>query len=92
MVIGGYPRPSHAKSELLDISGQNLSCPDINDFPIDYGSVGVFINNKALVCGGGNDGNFVTDCYSYDMQVQVYDWDLFSFFGVGKLNELWIFY
>ena len=63
MVVGG-------PSQIYDLSGQNLNCPLINDSFAEYGSVGTFINNKAMVCGGYKyQGQYFSDCYSYDMQV-----------------------
>ena len=71
MVVGG--RSFGDESQLYDLSGKNLRCPSITDFLIDYDSVGTFIKNKALVCGGYNSypypGTVFSDCYSYDMQV-----------------------
>ena len=64
MVVGG--RPDYGKSELIDISGKNLSCPSVADFSIEEASIGVFIGNKSLVCGGSG---FSTDCYSYNIMV-----------------------
>ncbi len=72
MVVGGDPPVANAKSELYDLSGQNLTCPTIRDFPYYYGSVGTFINDKAMVCGGyQNDSGYWESnfCYSYNMQV-----------------------
>ncbi len=71
MVVGGYP--SFKKSEIYDLSGQNLKCPNITDYPVNFGSVGTFIDDKSLVCGGFD---YVKECYSYDIQVSklhVYD-------------------
>ena len=65
MVVGGR-YTANGRSEIYDLSGQNLTCPAISDNPIDDGSVGIFINNKALVCGGDPS---TSDCFSYDMQV-----------------------
>ncbi len=74
MVVGGEPITAHRKVEIIDISGQKLTCPSIPDFPVDYGSVGVFINNKAMVCGGHQtvSDDYVSDCYSYNMEVILY--------------------
>ena len=65
MVVGGYS--TYDTAEIYDLSGQNLNCPTIADPLVDYGSVGTFINNKALVCGGGSP--YTSVCYSYNMQV-----------------------
>lgn len=65
MVVGG--QPSSGDSEIYDLSGQNTNCPIINNFPYNYGSFGIFINNKSLVCGGRDP--FTSECYSYKMEV-----------------------
>ena len=67
MVVGGY-NSAQRKSEIYDLSGQNLNCPPINDYPVNYGSVGTFIGNKTLVCGGYTT-DYTSNCYYYDMQV-----------------------
>ena len=67
MVVGGYP--NYRKTEIYDLSGQNLNCPFIRDCPIYDGSVGTFINNKTLVCGGSANG-YTAECYSYNVQVK----------------------
>ena len=68
MIVGRWPSDHFGASELIDLSGQSLDCPEIAAFPVDYGSVGTFIDNKALVCGGISAVE-KSDCYSYDMQV-----------------------
>lgn len=67
MVVGGYPPEANSKSEIYDLSGQNLNCPSIINFPNNYGSFGTFISNKTMVCGGNNP--YTSDCYSYNIQV-----------------------
>ena len=52
MIVGGFPYEHDV--ELIDISGQNLSCPFLPNYPVESGMVGVFINEKALLCGGYN--------------------------------------
>ena len=66
MVVGGN---IYKKAELIDLSGQNLNCPDISDYPVESGSVGTFINGKAMVCGGDSGPEFNANCSSYNMQV-----------------------
>ena len=65
MVVGGNLAENQV--EIVDLSGLNLTCPDIPDHPVRYGSVGIFVNDAALVCGG-YDGQtpHVGECYSYD--------------------------
>ena len=65
MVVGGFP--AYFFVEIVDISGQNLTCPALPNYPIEYGMVGTYINDKALVCGGHDNGaDFYGDCYSYN--------------------------
>ncbi len=76
MVVGGYPSEADGKkSEIYDLSGQNLNSPSIVDYPVELGSVGTYINNKSLVCGGGHPDT--SNCYSYDMRVLFKDWEQF---------------
>lgn len=69
MVVGGYSAPG--KVEIIDFSGQNLTCPNINDFNFDYGSVGTYINGKSLVCGGYTFSSAVyhSNCFYYNITV-----------------------
>lgn len=63
-------------SEFVDLSPNNLTCPDVPDYPIMYGTVGTFINNKAFVCGGhtnnigDDDDDYHDQCFSYDQNVR----------------------
>ena len=82
MVVGGYPYTVGKKSEIYDLSGNNLTCPSVPDFPTaEYGSVGIFINNKALVCGGFafSVSTFYSECFSYNTEVlKTYNFFLLS--------------
>ena len=66
MVVGGYPDAANNKSEIYDLSGQNSTYQTMTDNPIGWGSVGTFINNKSMVCGGSP---YEAECYSYNIQV-----------------------
>ena len=68
MVVGGFG--TRGDSEIIDLSGQNLNCPTIADYPIKLGQTGTFINNKAMVCGG-YQFEYHDECYSYDLQVNI---------------------
>jgi hypothetical protein len=50
MMVGG--NGANYDVELVDLSGNNISCQKPNDFPFAYGSIGTFLQNQALVCGG----------------------------------------
>ena len=71
MVVGGAPNLVHNKSEIYDLSGQNLTCPPITDCLLEYGSAGIFINNKSMVCGGYSLSDYTSKCYSYNIQVNI---------------------
>ena len=65
MVIGGFT--GQERCQLIDLSGQNLSCPYVHDYPEGYASVAAYVNRKAFVCGGISSGQFYTNaCYSYN--------------------------
>lgn len=66
MIVGGSSAENLA--ELLDFSGQNRVCPEIPNCPLDSGSVGVYIDGKALVCGGFNGGQGSDECYEFDVR------------------------
>ncbi len=58
-------------AEIIDLSGQNQSCPSIAPAPNGGDLVSIFINGKALICGGINilEFEFTYECYSYNMAV-----------------------
>jgi hypothetical protein len=63
MMVGGFTAENDV--ELVDISGNNISCQKPNDFPFALGSIGTFLQNQALVCGGYNP-DYSNSCYVYD--------------------------
>lgn len=69
MAVGGYPRDSFYKVEIVDISGNNLTCQAIEDYPVQEGSVGTFIGGRPIVCGGSTmEGVFdytYNECYTF---------------------------
>ena len=70
MVVGG--NPDSGKAEIYDLSEENRLCPLVSDFPIDSGSVGTFIGQKTLVCGGKSNQDsdaFYSQCFTYNKQV-----------------------
>ena len=48
MVIGGW-RPEY-DVEIVDLSGENLTCFKPADYPIGYHSQGAYIGGKVLGC------------------------------------------
>ncbi len=68
MVVGGYH--SEGESEIIDLSGQNLNCPTIANYPINGGQVGTFINNKPFVCGGYDGRDVFSECNSYNLHMK----------------------
>ncbi len=70
MIVGGNGmNDTYGQSEMVDISGNDLTCPLISAYPVDYGSVGTFINNNTRVCGGYTLSNYKFRCFSYNMLV-----------------------
>ena len=74
--MGGYPSPAYYKSEVVDLSGQNRTCPEIADFPLAYASIGSFFNGQVFVCGGhfGVNSSISKDqCFSYNKDENKWD-------------------
>ena len=64
--IGAMNPDGQWTAEIVDISGANRICPYISNFPVQYGSVGTYINGEAMVCTGTNPPEFTNECYTYD--------------------------
>ena len=79
MVVGGVPNSVNRSVELFDLSGSDLSCPKVAQIPnLSSGSVGAFLDDVALVCGGENEatGNPSAQCYTYN--------EIVSFISIQK--------
>ena len=71
MVVGAYPSSYYYLAEVVDLSGNNVPCASVSSYPSKYGSVGAFVDDMVLVCGGDSDVTPSTaSCFSYDWQVQ----------------------
>ena len=64
MVVGGMG--ANHDVEIIDLSGSQKTCRKPADYPIHWGSNGIFFNGFASVCGGGAPTN---KCYKYDSEV-----------------------
>lgn len=72
MIVGGYntQQQPFGKTQIIDLTGTNPNCLSV-DIPVDYSSVGTFIDNQALVCGGYiYPSGSVADCYSLSSDVR----------------------
>ena len=47
-VVGGYISQAEKDVEVVDLSGQNLTCKKPKDFPVDGYSFGTFIDGHAI--------------------------------------------
>ena len=71
MVVGGYPASAYYDVELIDMTGQGRTCKKPDVYPgAEYGSVGAFLQDRAIVCGGYSYLNdsylFTSQCYYYN--------------------------
>ena len=66
MVIGGF-RTTY-EVDVVDLSGQNLTCSKPANYPIASGSVAAFVNGSVIVCGGcyNDTSDRTKDCYAYN--------------------------
>ena len=68
MVVGGYPSAAYGDVDLVDLTDATPNCPAIPDFATDYGAVGTFINDRAMVCGGFGPG-YPSTCQTFNNEV-----------------------
>ena len=69
MVVGGiYANNNKNDVELFDMNNPGRSCRKPYDYPgATYGSVGVFVDEMAIVCGGyRSSAIYYSDCYTYN--------------------------
>ena len=70
MIVGGSPESVEYQVELLDLSNSTSGCPSVPDCPLNgRGSVGTFIGDMALVCGGRSNQEYFAACYMFDQMV-----------------------
>ena len=71
MVVGGYGTNAYNDVEFVDLSGNNRTCRAVSDYEeAKYCSIGTFIDDKILVCGGTATGDaqpseFQDSCFNY---------------------------
>ena len=59
-VVGGFPSSAYNKVEVVDLSDEIRTCPDIADYPgATDGSVGTVMQDQAMACGGDLGKNLV---------------------------------
>ena len=80
LMIGPGDQDVKRHTEIVDLSGDLASCPDIASYPItlNYAGVGAFVNGgrRGLICGGYNDYNTTLEshtstdrCFSWNSKV-----------------------
>lgn len=72
MAIGGS-NVANFDVDLINLDDNpNAVCPDVANYPVAYGSVGTFIQDRVLVCGGYDINNETTsDCFTYNNEVNL---------------------
>ena len=64
LVSTGSPRSSATKTEIINLENENLTCQDLEDFPLAIeGAVGSNIGSFPVICGGWKDSGSVKQCY-----------------------------
>ena len=54
-------------SEVIDLLNPNVTCQDWPDYPIGvYESVGEFVDESVLACGGYSNGHVTDRCFKLD--------------------------
>ena len=80
MVVAGHP--TDAKAEIVDLSGDDATCPDVADYPYAYGTLGTYIGDRAMVCGGWDVFRQMDECYTYNNLVRAGKMSAASLIGV----------
>ena len=71
-VRGGYPDTppiSPPTTEIIDLADEEVSCSNLEDFPVEiFGAVGANLGSVSIICGGGSDDgssmhNALKQCY-----------------------------
>ena len=67
-VAGGYPdNPpiSPPTTEIIDLADEEMSCSNLEDFPVEiFGAVGANLGSVSIICGGGSDDVYaLKQCY-----------------------------
>ena len=67
-VGGGYPDTppiSPPTTEIIDLADEEVSCSNLEDFPVEiFGAVGANLGSVSIICGGGSDDAFaLKQCY-----------------------------
>lgn len=79
LIVGGRSNGGNnflSKAEIVSLSGedQSGSC-EIKDYPKEYIlMVGVYLDNRAIVCGGYDGQKAISSCYGYSFDDPDADW------------------
>ena len=87
--VGAFNSAGNNKAEIIDLSGLNRTCPPVADYPVEYGSVGTFINDEALVCTGTTPSLLFNECYVYDQERNQWNIKVITNYyrSLGKLHS-----
>ena len=87
-VVGGHP--DLFKCEVVDLSGQERTCQNISDFPLDARATGSFVAGGAFACGGITPPTLRPTCYSYNLEYDI--WDIKALMNTGKVSAAGVMY
>jgi hypothetical protein len=64
LVSTGNPRSFAIKTEIINLDNDNLTCQDLEDYPLEIRSgVGSIIGSFPAICGGHGSGSSLNQCY-----------------------------
>jgi len=64
LVIGGYKEGAISNVEVIDLSGDGLTCPKIPDYPLKVDAITAgFYDEKVIVCGGYDNSRTHDECF-----------------------------
>ena len=67
LISSGHPRGSATKTEVIDLKNNNITCEDLQEFPLEISNaVGANLASWPIICGGiFNDGSTSDKCFIY---------------------------
>ena len=93
MIVGATLNINNGDVEVVNLGAKDSTCFKPLNIPLDYGSVGTFMQGQAFVCGDPEH----TQCYTYDNKIdrwnQTFQLVHQRYFATGvqlSENEWWI--
>ena len=68
LVTTGFPRsfPPTKTTEIINLNNENLTCQDLEDYPLKIsGAFGINMGSSPVICGGWTGTKSVNQCHRF---------------------------